>query len=550
MNEKIPQGIIYNLDDNKLNYSYAHSALQSLCFLEITNNLISFFEHSINNIREYSPLSYEFLNIIKQVKEGITPESKNIISNFEKSYKIRKNSIISQQVLSNDPFHFLYFLLSFLHSETNAKKANILYDEYNISLEDKKNDNNIYNLFTNFNNAQNSLISNDFLNILKYRNICEFCGEYFFYYYQIIYRINLDTIRPNRDKEYHFELSELFKAFTYQNNSLCKYCNTYNCKKFTRICFSKIIIIYLERENHFYQNDVNNILDDLDLNDFISISRRDKNLSTIYKLKSVVSLAKFGEDEKYLAFCQMSIGNLKNIWVRYIDSYYSIVQLNDITIYEPQLLIYERIDLKSNNNANMINMNNNNLNNNIYKQMNNFTGNPNIINNQPLNYNNNNQGFNNMINNNMINNNKINNNNAFVMRGNMMNPMNPNIGNINYNNNLMMSHPNIVNNINNINNLKYPIQPQFSPNMQMVNNSINTNQKFSNSYNNIQLPINNNFNNLFNLQSNQFNNIGNPNMQININNNPSFNNMPLQRQNSNLFNFAYANQYNPMNFNK
>ena len=39
-------------------------------------------------------------------------------------------------------------------------------------------------------------------------------------------------------------------------------------------------------------------------------------------------------------------------------------------------------------------------------------------------------------------------------------------------------------------------------------------------------------------------------MQININNNPSFNNMPLQRQNSNLFNFAYANQYNPMNFNK
>ena len=43
MNEKIPQGIIYNLDDNKLNYSYAHSALQSLCFLEITNNLISFF---------------------------------------------------------------------------------------------------------------------------------------------------------------------------------------------------------------------------------------------------------------------------------------------------------------------------------------------------------------------------------------------------------------------------------------------------------------------------------------------------------------------------
>ena len=64
----------------------------------------------------------------------------------------------------------------------------------------------------------------------------------------------------------------------------------------------------------------------MNLDKFITTTRRDKNLSTQYELKAVVSLANFGNNGKYIAYCKMPKGKLKNTWIRYVDIYYSIVQ--------------------------------------------------------------------------------------------------------------------------------------------------------------------------------------------------------------------------------
>ena len=557
MDEIIPKGIIYNLEDNNHNYSYAHATLQSLCFLYTTKELFSFMElHQMRDNNKYIyKFANEFLNLIEKIKQGITPESKDIIKYFKESYEKQKKSIYSENVLAEDPFHFLYFFLHFLHQETNIKNGNNIYSP---PFEIMKDDNKIYNHFINYKEvAQDSMISNYFYNILRYTFTCSFCGVYIYYYFQSIYRMKLDKIRYFRDNAFpnkkgtNLEITELFQAYTGASEAKCKHCGNNKCPQYTKICSQyKIIIIYLERKNHFFKNDVNIVFDNLNLDKFITTTRRDKNLSTQYELKAVVSLANFGNNGKYIAYCKMPKGKLKNTWIRYVDSYYSIVQQNDITIYEPQLLIYERVELNNNNNNNIINMDkmhdDDNINN-IFKEINNLSDNPHIINTQALNYNNNiNRVFNKIKNNNQIN------NDNFGIGGNIINNQSyANSANMK-NNNLRMSNPNVINGANSFNNLNYPYQPQFIPNMPYQNYSNNIYNKNLGNNNNIQQPINNIYN-PFIQQPNQINNFGNPNMQINMNNNPSFDNMSLQGQNNNLFNlynFGYDYPNNQINYNK
>ena len=91
MDEIIPKGIIYNLEDNNHNYSYAHATLQSLCFLYTTNELFSFMElHQMRDNNKYIyKFANEFLNLIEKIKQGITPESKDIIKYFKEIYIVK-----------------------------------------------------------------------------------------------------------------------------------------------------------------------------------------------------------------------------------------------------------------------------------------------------------------------------------------------------------------------------------------------------------------------------------------------------------------------------
>ena len=552
--DSLPHGITNNFQNNELNFSYAHAVLQSLCFLDSTERFFSFMNN--NNMRKnmFFPLANEFLSLIEKVNNGITPDSQNVIIYFERKYKEYKMNIESNNVLSPDPFHFIYFFLQFLHLETNmANPFNNNLD--NQPLQAMKNDNYIYRQFLTFiMKTQNSIISNDFFSTVRYTYDCrQMCGEYTFYGLQNIFRMNLDSIRYFRDQTYpirkgsNLSLDELFMGYSGGKYSTCRSCGNNKCPRYTRICFpAKTIIISLERKIHVFQNDIN-IFFKIDLDKHISTTRRNRMNSTIYELKAVISFVKFGNDGKYFADCKINKGNLQNMWIRYIDSYCNIIQPNDIFNYEPQILIYERSDSFNNlqnsmnssfpnNSINFVNPTNNfnNINNQIYNNMNNQI------------YNSMNNQIHNNMNNQIYNNNNINNNLYY----NINNNINGQVGSINmenFNNNFQMFKPDMFNNLNVFRN-SIRVEPSIFQNMQLVQsqNSINNNQNVTNSLINIQQQLNNN-NNPFMEQVNQFNNNAIPEMKIDFDINGANNEISVrdaQEQNKNmmnLFKFDYVN---------
>ena len=500
-----PQGITNNFQNNQLNFSYVHAALQPLCFLDTTKNLFSFMENNGMRYNNFFPMANELLKIIERVNSGIVPDSQNILFYYGKKYLENQMNIISKNVLATDPFHFLYFLFQFLHLETNMcnKYDNTLFNQ---SLNAMKNDDYIYMQFLMFiMKTQNSIISNDFFNTVRYTYDCQMCGKYFFYGLQNIYRMNIDTIRYFRDKAFpmkqgtNLDISELFTCYSGGTYNNCRNCGNNRCPRYTRICFpAKTIIISLERKNHPFKNDIN-ILSHFNLGPFISKTRTaGLNLNTIYELKAVISYINFGNHGKYFSDCKIRINN-NQMWVRYIDSFYQIIQPNDVCIYEPQILIYEIYNppqaMANNINNNMFNNNTIIGNNNDYISFNSM---------------NNNQAkmmYNNMMNNIM--------NNMMMMPNNMMqtNMMNNNNGiNMNnfqmagFNNGNMMQNPNLLDNM------------KTFKNYNKVDASILNKMPLINSENKINLPQNQN--NFVNFQLQQMNNnqILQQISQFNINN--------------------------------
>ena len=505
-----PQGITNNFQNNQLNFSYVHAALQPLCFLDTTKNLFSFMENNGMRYNNFFPMANELLKIIERVNSGIVPDSQNILFYYGKKYLENQMNIISKNVLATDPFHFLYFLFQFLHLETNMcnKYDNTLFNQ---SLNAMKNDDYIYMQFLMFiMKTQNSIISNDFFNTVRYTYDCQMCGKYFFYGLQNIYRMNIDTIRYFRDKAFpmkqgtNLDLSELFTCYSGGTYNNCRNCGNNRCPRYTRICFpAKTIIISLERKNHPFKNDINiNIFSHFDLGPFISKTRTaGLNLNTIYELKAVISYINFGNQGKYFSDCKIRINN-NQMWVRYIDSFYQIIQPNDVCIYEPQILIYEIYNPPQAMQNNINNMFNNNTiigNNNDYISFNNM---------------NNNQAkmmYNNMMNNIM--------NNMMMMQTNMMNNNNGiNMNNFQmagFNNGNMMQNPNLLDNMKTFKNYN-KVDASILNKMPLINseNKINLPQN-QNNFVNFQLQQMNN--NQFLQQVNQFNiNNDMPNMKIDI----------------------------------
>ena len=509
-----PQGITNNFQNNQLNFSYVHAALQPLCFLDTTKNLFSFMENNGMRYNNFFPMANELLKIIERVNSGIVPDSQNILFYYGKKYLENQMNIISKNVLATDPFHFLYFLFQFLHLETNMcnKYDNTLFNQ---SLNAMKNDDYIYMQFLMFiMKTQNSIISNDFFNTVRYTYDCQMCGKYFFYGLQNIYRMNIDTIRYFRDKAFpmkqgtNLDLSELFTCYSGGTYNNCRNCGNNRCPRYTRICFpAKTIIISLERKNHPFKNDIN-ILSHFDLGPFISKTRTaGLNLNTIYELKAVISYINFGNQGKYFSDCKIRINN-NQMWVRYIDSFYQIIQPNDVCIYEPQILIYEIYNppqaMQNNINNNMFNNNTiignnndyisfNNMNNNLAKMMYNNMMNNNINNMMMM--------PNNMMQTNMVNNNNGINMNNFQMAG--------------FNNGNMMQNPNLLDNMKTFKNYN-KVDASILNKMPLINseNKINLPQN-QNNFVNFQLQQMNN--NQILQQVNQFNiNNDMPNMKIDI----------------------------------
>ena len=115
----IPQGISNTLNANS---SYAHSVLQSLCFLQVSEKIFSTINSLNMRYKQNYPLLNELLDIISTVRDGKIANSQNLLyyySNIYNKYKQNDKNINIQNAMLSDPFQFFYYLLQFLHFEIN-----------------------------------------------------------------------------------------------------------------------------------------------------------------------------------------------------------------------------------------------------------------------------------------------------------------------------------------------------------------------------------------------------------------------------------------------
>ena len=348
------------------NNSYAHSALQSLCSLDFSTLYKMNYIYQSNN--PYFMISNELFSIIRLIHNGQAAFSQDILNYYSRmAIMLYANMPNNACVNSKDPFNFLNYLLEMLHYENNkqtfAFDINLLYNQ---NLMNQRNDDYMYFLFLSFfKQTQNSIISNYFFNIERYRTTCPNCGTLYFYSSKNILEFEIDQYRVYRDNAFSFRkntnltLDDCFLSYVGGTK-----CNCQNCggiaTKYTKFCSStKVLIIYLHRLRHNFYKDVDYPFL-LNISNYIKVKNNFQlNFKPVYSLKAIISYDHFLG--KYFADCYVRnnfsfMGNPRGAWYRYIDDNVRMLgNLNvELNIYEPQLLFYE-IEENSFNNRNFTN---------------------------------------------------------------------------------------------------------------------------------------------------------------------------------------------------
>ena len=374
VNQYPMKGII-NTTSNS-NFSYAHSVLQSLSCLDVTKEFVKLVV--FENINPNFLLTKELYALIFVLNGGEEGLSNDIIRKFKDCYEKNKANIQSPNVLKEDPFHFLFFLLQFTHLESNVPKnpnydINLLTKQ---SLNNKQNDDFMFKLFTEFfNQTQNSLIAENFFNIERYLYQCPNCNQYFNYGMKTVLRIDVEDVRKyaNSNNTMYsmtnfnkINLGDCFNNYNDKINTSCENCGNQSTSKWVKICIpARVLIIVFERKNHPFNNDINFPVD-LNMNPFVSQKINNMlHLNTNYALSSCISYDH--NLKKYFADCCIKSQN-GNSFYRFINDQIMPININDIYQYEPQVLIYELKNQNNNQNnyvylQNTMNNNNNSTNN-------------------------------------------------------------------------------------------------------------------------------------------------------------------------------------------
>ena len=450
---------------NNANFSYVHSVLQSLSCLDFAKQFLSSYNFNFFGNNLY--VTKELYALMNNLNNGNDAFSQDIINYYQNRVNMLFNNI--SIAFNTDPYHFLFYFLDILHYENN--RMNGFFDPktlYNQPLMSQQNDDYMYYLFMMFfNQTQNSMISNYFFNAEKHTTNCTNCGTIYFYAIKKILRFDVNKFKIYRDNAYplkkfsNLNLDECFRCYIGGTSCRCQNCGN-KAIKYSKICSStKILIIYLDRQNnHSFKGDIDFPFQ-FNLINYYSIRRANNlNFNPIYNLRACISYDNF--IGKYFADCLVKNNFYQNgIWCRFIDNQVRILNnyQNEIRQYEPQILIYELDNNMAYNMASNINMPNMNMNN---QQQ--FNMNQQFNNNMPMN---NNQQFNNFQN-------QFSNplfNMFLMMMPKFQNMFNNNININNFNNNNF-------NNINNNNNNQNQDITEFqNQNLKMMNqiNELNLN---------------------------------------------------------------------------
>ena len=386
-----PMQGIKNINNNTS--SYVHSVLQSLGCLDFINKFLHIQNYENLGLMEMNfYFSKEFYNLMSMLINGKQAFSADLIQ-----YYIKRANMLYPNEQNNpfkgDPYHFLYYLLEILHFENNIPKdpSYNINQLYNQNILNQQNDDYMYFLFLDFfRRTQNSLISENFFNVEKYRTVCMNCGIIYFYAIKKILRFNIEKYKMYRDqsnpqkKFCNLSLDDCFRCYIGGNTSSCTNCGNI-ATKYTKICCStKVLIIYFDRKTHPFFGDIDFPLT-LNIINYFSLKRvNNLNFKPVYKLKACISYD--NNCGRYFADCLVNNMGQMGIWYRFMDDQVSILgNGQDIFKFEPQMLIYE-LDQQYNMNLNN-NIQNQQFNNNFLNIMLNLFNNNNIPNFFNMNFN-------------------------------------------------------------------------------------------------------------------------------------------------------------------
>ena len=325
--------------------SFANSVLQSLaclnCIQQWYNQLYQFNCFQMNNFQ--NSLTKQFFILLNCLYSGNPVDSYNIIYQFN----FECNKLYNNKNIQNDPFHFLYYFLELWHCENNYI-INPMFNAIKIANPDinsMKNDSNMFNLYVNFfKSTQNSVVSRNFFNILKYETKCSNldlnCSPLYYYSHNTILRFNVDKYKGFRDELFPFQkgmninLDVCFKCLTGGNKKQCQLCGNFETDNFISLFFSsKVLIFAFKRNNHLFKCDIDFDIK-INIGNYCNQNINGTN-NTIYNLKACIGINNYG---RYFADVLIN-GN----WYRFLDD--QCMQIydfyNQLHSFEPQILIYE-----------------------------------------------------------------------------------------------------------------------------------------------------------------------------------------------------------------
>jgi ubiquitin C-terminal hydrolase len=329
---------IYNYNIN-IEGSYINTVLQSFIHLDCVNYWIKIINNTGVMNKIDCCLTKEFYLIFISLLPGHQNQvdSTNLIFHFQ-----NKIQSVYNKEIAKDPYHFYFYFLDLLHLENNNpqnKFYNI--DNYrNQNIEEMKNDQLMLRKYAEyFQQTQNSIISDYFFNTEKYYFKC-ICSKIYYYGSKKIICFDVDKFQIYRNLAnaartgHRLTLDECFLCYQGGYKNMCPNCGNHNAFSFTKLfTSSKVIIISFKRQNHYYKGDINFGLN-LSLSNYVIQNTLSRNK---YILKSIICA--YYENNKIKYFADVLIDNN---WIRFTDTMTKkLNNLNELYLYEPQMLIYE-----------------------------------------------------------------------------------------------------------------------------------------------------------------------------------------------------------------
>lgn len=295
VNQYTKNDFIDENNSNLYNICYLNSSIQCLFHLD------EFIYELLKASNYHGKILFEAtINLLYKM---IDENKKNDLSTSEIKEAIGKVNDIYKEDNQEDAFEFILNYLNALVEETADKSKDI-----QIKLFDKNEEDAFKKFYARFYKRKgSSFILDLFYGILRKYNICPICGNKTVKYhaYNIIELPIYDFAMKNKKKK--LKMKNILDNYFLDHpiSEFCQNCGNSSLNSQTQIyTVPKCVIIYFSRNlnNYIFDNNIE-LLDKINISDYMYSKAIDKKKDYNYNLKSVIYYSKIGEYGHYSSSC-------------------------------------------------------------------------------------------------------------------------------------------------------------------------------------------------------------------------------------------------------